>query len=122
MTLEIVFLDRDTLSPDITLRPPAFPHRWVDYPGTGADEGVAHAADADIVISNKVPLRRPDIERLPRLKMIAVLSPGIGHARMRSSLHWRASRCSKTGGWRHPFSLASPAPRRCLDSRTKRWR
>jgi glycerate dehydrogenase len=76
MTLEIVFLDRDTLSPDITLRPPAFPHRWVDYPGTGADEGVAHAADADIVISNKVPLRRPDIERLPRLKMIAVAATG----------------------------------------------
>ncbi|MFO1128812.1 MAG: D-2-hydroxyacid dehydrogenase [Rhodospirillales bacterium] len=72
----IVFLDRDTLSPDITLRPPAFPHTWTDYPATRPDQVVAHAAEADIVISNKVPLRRGELERLPRLKMIAVAATG----------------------------------------------
>lgn len=76
MMCTIVFLDRETLSPDITLRPPAFAHRWIDHPGTRPDEIAAHAADADIVVSNKVPLRRPVIERLPRLKMIAVAATG----------------------------------------------
>ncbi len=76
MTHAIVFLDRDTLSPDITLRPPAFPHHWTDHAGTRPEEVAAHAADADIVISNKVPLRRTDLERLPRLKMIAVAATG----------------------------------------------
>jgi glycerate dehydrogenase len=76
MTHAIVFLDRETLSPDITLRPPAFDHHWTDHPATRADEVVEHAADAEIVISNKVPLRRPEIERLPRLKMIAVAATG----------------------------------------------
>ena len=77
MTLTIVFLDRETLSPDITMRPPAFDHRWIDHAATHADEVMAHAADADIVVTNKVPLRRPDIDRLPRLKMIAVAATGV---------------------------------------------
>ncbi|MFO1152661.1 MAG: D-2-hydroxyacid dehydrogenase [Rhodospirillales bacterium] len=76
MTLTIAFLDRDTLSSDIALRSPAFPHRWVDHAGTRPEQLVAHAADAEIVVSNKVPLRRPELERLPRLKMIAVAATG----------------------------------------------
>ncbi len=76
MTTTIVFLDRETLSPDVTLRAPAFPHQWIDYPNSRADEVVERAADADIIISNKVPVRREALERLPRLKMIAVAATG----------------------------------------------
>lgn len=76
MTTTVVFLDRETLSPDVVLRAPAFAHRWIDYPGTKPDQVVARAADADIVISNKVPLRRDVLEQLPRLRMIAVAATG----------------------------------------------
>ncbi|MGF1641738.1 MAG: D-2-hydroxyacid dehydrogenase [Rhodospirillales bacterium] len=76
MTLDIVFLERDTLPPEIVVRPPAFPHRWTDWGRTAAGEVVERARDADILIVNKVPVRRAAIERLPRLKMIAVAATG----------------------------------------------
>lgn len=76
MTTTIVFLDRETLSPDVSLRAPSFPHRWIDYPSTRVGEVVAHAGEADIVISNKVPLRRDALDLLPGLKMIAVAATG----------------------------------------------
>lgn len=88
MTTTIVFLDRETLSPDVSLRTPNFPHRWIDYPSTRADEIVAHAAEADIVVSNKVPMRQDVLDQLPRLRMIAVAATGydmvdVAHCRAR---------------------------------------
>lgn len=76
MSQTIVFLDRETLSPDVSLRSPSFAHRWIDYPSTPVGEVVARAAEADIVISNKVPLRADALDQLPKLKMIAVAATG----------------------------------------------
>lgn len=88
MTTTIVFLDRETLSPDVSLRTPSFSHRWVDYPSTSVGDVVAHAAEADIIVSNKVPLRRDVLDQLPRLRMIAVAATGydmvdVAHCRAR---------------------------------------
>ena len=71
---DIVFLDRDSLI--ATVRPPAFPHRWRDYPATSADEVVERLQGAAIAITNKVPLRAEAIAQLPDLKMIAVAATG----------------------------------------------
>jgi glycerate dehydrogenase len=76
MTTTVVFLDRETLAPEIVLRPPSFPHEWIDFSSTAAGEVAARAADADIVVTNKVPLRRDVLDQLPRLKMIAVAATG----------------------------------------------
>jgi glycerate dehydrogenase len=76
MTLDIVFLERETLPPEIVIRPPAFGHRWTDYGRTTAGELVERGRDADILVVNKVSVRREAIERLPRLKMIAVAATG----------------------------------------------
>lgn len=70
----IVFLDRDSLI--ATLRPPAFAHRWRDYPATAANEVVERLQGATIAITNKVPLRADAIAQLPDLKMIAVAATG----------------------------------------------
>jgi glycerate dehydrogenase len=71
---QIVFLDRDSLIADI--RPPAFAHRWRDYPATSPDDVVERLRGATIAITNKVPLRADAIAQLPDLKMIAVAATG----------------------------------------------
>ncbi len=74
--LKIVFLDRDTLSPETTLRAPAFAHELIVHDRTAPEEVATRIADADIVISNKAPLSREALSRAPRLKMIAVAATG----------------------------------------------
>ena len=74
MSHKIVFLDRETL--DANVRKPNFPHEYVEYGQTAQDEIVARAGDADIIITNKVPLREPVLKQLPKLKLIAVAATG----------------------------------------------
>lgn len=71
---KIVFLDRASLQ--ATIRPPAFAHTWVDHDITSRDDVVARLQDASIAVTNKVPLRRAELDRLPQLKMIAVAATG----------------------------------------------
>jgi glycerate dehydrogenase len=77
MSISIVFLDRETLAADVHLRSPAFPHTWRDWERTAAGDVIERAADADIVVTNKVPIGREALEQLPRLKMIAVAATGV---------------------------------------------
>lgn len=72
----IVFLDRDTVAPEVTIRRPAFPHEWGEHGRTRPDEVAARAADATILITNKVDLRADTLARLPHLKLIAVAATG----------------------------------------------
>ena len=74
--MKIVFLDRDTISPDSTLRAPAFGHEWVQYNRTREDEAAARIQDADIVIVNKVKLSAQTLAQATRLKLIAVAATG----------------------------------------------
>ena len=74
--MKIVFLDRDTVSPGTTLRPPAFAHEWVQYPRTSATEAAERIADADIVIVNKVKLSAETLAQAPQLRLIAVAATG----------------------------------------------
>lgn len=71
----VVFLDRDTLRADV--RRPSFPHRWVEYPQTRAGEAAGRLAEATVCITNKVPLDRATLERLPRLRLVAVAATGV---------------------------------------------
>jgi glycerate dehydrogenase len=72
----IVFLDRGTMGPLKQLVRPAFAHEWIEYDRTRSDEVVDRLEDCDIAISNKVPIRRDTIAKLPRLKMIAIPATG----------------------------------------------
>jgi glycerate dehydrogenase len=74
MSHKIVFLDRETL--DANVRIPNFPHEYTEYAQTPVDQIVERAKDADIVITNKVPLREPVLKQLPKLKLIAVAATG----------------------------------------------
>lgn len=72
----IVFLDRDTVAPAVTIRRPSFPHEWQEFGRTSADEVLARAADATIIVNNKVDLRADTLAKLPRLKLIAIAATG----------------------------------------------
>jgi glycerate dehydrogenase len=72
----IVFLDRGTMGPTRQPVLPTFAHEWVEYERTRPDEVVERLANCDVAISNKVAIRRDSIERLPRLKMIAIPATG----------------------------------------------
>jgi glycerate dehydrogenase len=72
---DIVFLDRDSLV--ATIRPPAFPHRWTDYPNTAPGEVVPRLQGAQVAIVNKVRLDDAALARLPDLKLVAIAATGL---------------------------------------------
>ena len=72
----IVFLDRSTIGPAVTLNRPSFDHEWVEYDRTSPDQVVERLQGADIAICNKVPIRGDAIAQLPDLKMIAIPATG----------------------------------------------
>jgi phosphoglycerate dehydrogenase-like enzyme len=74
--MRIVFLDRRTMSPTLQLRRPSFEHDWIEYDRTSPSEVVERLQNCDIAISNKVPIRRENIEKLSSLKMIAIPATG----------------------------------------------
>lgn len=59
-----------------TVRRPGFAHEWIEYGKTAPDQISERLADADVAVINKVVLDASILERLPRLKMIAVAATG----------------------------------------------
>lgn len=72
----VVFLDRSTIPADMEIRPPDFPHEWVNHESTAPEDVVARCDGTDIVITNKVPIRENAMAALPDLRMIAVAATG----------------------------------------------
>jgi glycerate dehydrogenase len=70
----IVFLERDTLT--IEPRRPSFEHTWQDYGSTRPEEVFERLKEATVAVVNKSPLRADVLERLPKLKLIAVAATG----------------------------------------------
>ena len=75
-TRRIVFLDRETLPDAVTVRRPGFAHDWQEYPRSRPEDIVERAKGAEIVVTNKVPLRVDTLAQLPELKLIAVAATG----------------------------------------------
>ncbi|MFN2513827.1 MAG: D-2-hydroxyacid dehydrogenase [Pyrinomonadaceae bacterium] len=71
----IVFLERSTLR--VEFRKPHFDHEWIDYDETEPAEITERLRDATIAICNKLPLREPELSRLPQLKLVAVAATGV---------------------------------------------
>lgn len=73
---KIVFLDRSTIGPSVSIHRPNFTHDWKEYDRTKPEQVVERLADADIAITNKVPIRAEALEQSPKLKMISVAATG----------------------------------------------
>ena len=74
--MKIVFLDRDTLSPQTRLRKPGFPHQMQLFGQTTAEQVSERIADADVVITNKVKLTRQSLKAAPKLRLVVVAATG----------------------------------------------
>ena len=74
--IRIVFLDRDTLADHVQLKPVPFEHELQVFSRTRPEHVAERIADADIVITNKVALRAPQLEQAARLKLIAIAATG----------------------------------------------
>ncbi|MCT8848132.1 2-hydroxyacid dehydrogenase [Glaesserella parasuis] len=74
--LNIVFLDRTGIPATHNIPRPPFPHNWIEYDRTSAEETYERAKDADIVITSKVLFGRELLARLPKLKLIAITATG----------------------------------------------
>lgn len=77
MPVHIVFLDRATL-------PEALPalrtrHTWHDHAHTASEQVVERARNADVLITNKVPLTASMLRELPKLRLVAVCATGMDH-------------------------------------------
>lgn len=70
----IVFLDSATLP--VPVPRPRSSDRWTERLGTREHELIDALADADIAITNKVPLRSDALRQLPKLKYICVAASG----------------------------------------------
>jgi len=74
--LNVVFLDRATLSDRVTIKPFTFAANTVVHQNTSADEVADRIADADIVITNKSPITAASFAGARRLKLVAVAATG----------------------------------------------
>lgn len=74
--INIVFLDRTGIPASHNIPRPTFPHNWVEYDRTSVDETFERAKDADIVVTSKVIFNRELMEKLPKLKLIAITATG----------------------------------------------
>lgn len=72
----IVFLDRETLPDFVKVRAPGFAHEWTNYQRSDPEQIIERAKDAEIIVTNKVPIKADTIDALPNLKMIAVAATG----------------------------------------------
>lgn len=77
MTIQIVFADRDSLPVSLPEFP--FDHRLRCYPRTEPAELHERAAEAEVLIVNKVLLDRAALAALPRLRMISVAATGVNN-------------------------------------------
>lgn len=76
--MKIVFLDRASVG-DASLKALEELGELVCYDLTAPDERVERIVDAEIIITNKVRIDRPEMEAAPRLKMICIAATGMNN-------------------------------------------
>ncbi|MDO4758144.1 MAG: D-2-hydroxyacid dehydrogenase [Rikenellaceae bacterium] len=76
--MKIVFLDRASLG-DASLKPIEALGELVCYDTTSPEACVARIADAEVIITNKVRIFRPEMEAAPHLKLICIAATGMNN-------------------------------------------
>lgn len=73
----IVFLDHEGISHRIEKMVPNFPHTWTNYEYTPPELIAERLKDATIAMTCSVPLRKAQLEQLPKLRMISMALTGM---------------------------------------------
>ena len=77
--MKIAFLDRSTFSECIAFPVASLTASWQEHARTAPEEVLTHAADATVVVTNKVRLPAVLLEKLPLLRLVAVAATGVDH-------------------------------------------
>lgn len=73
---KVVFLDRETVAPQIVMRSLDFEHELVVHESTAPHQVAERIADADVVLVNKVVISAEAIAAARRLRLIAIAATG----------------------------------------------
>ena len=77
--LKIVFLDRITAGP-IELKERFSKYgEYIEYDDTNPEKIVERISDADVIITNRIKLRKEHFEKAPKLKLILITATGFNH-------------------------------------------
>ena len=77
--LKIVFLDRITAGP-IELKERFSKYgEYIEYDDTNPEQIVERISDADVIITNRIKLRKEHFEKAPKLKLILITATGFNH-------------------------------------------
>ena len=74
--IKIVFLDSATLGVDVSLDAFRQLGDFIHYESTKPEEVVERIFDANIIITNKVRIFKPEMDKAPKLRMICVAATG----------------------------------------------
>ena len=77
--LKIVFLDRITAGP-IELKERFSKYgEYIEYDDTNPEQIVERISDADVIITNRIKLRKEHFEKAPKLKLVLITATGFNH-------------------------------------------
>lgn len=74
--MKITFLDRNTISPQTSLKRLSFPHQLEVFDATSDTEVLDKISKSEIVITNKVKLTKNHIDSAKELRLIAIAATG----------------------------------------------
>src|SRR4030065_449033 len=77
--MKVAFLDRSTFFDSIVFPVARLAAEWQEHARTAPDEVLTHAAESEVVVTNKVKLPAALLEKLPQLKLVAVAATGVDH-------------------------------------------
>ncbi len=76
MKLKIVFLDAGTMGEDVSLEPIASLGEFTSYYHTPDEDVFERIKECDVLMVNKVAVRKPQIDAAPNLKLVCVAATG----------------------------------------------
>ena len=77
--LKIVFLDRITAGP-IELKERFSKYgEYIEYDDTNPEQIVERISDADVIITNRIKLKKEHFEKAPKLKLVLITATGFNH-------------------------------------------
>jgi lactate dehydrogenase-like 2-hydroxyacid dehydrogenase len=59
--------------------------KWTAYETTSPEQVVERCADAEVIITNKVKLMRPELDALPKLKLICIAATGMNNVDLKAA-------------------------------------
>lgn len=94
--MKAVLLDCNSFGPDdLDLSAlMALPVNWTIYPETSDREVCERIVDADIILTNKVPINALSLSQAPRLKIISVMATGTNVVDLRAAVQHQVVVCN----------------------------